>query len=121
VVLGLRDRFQAGRITGLADERTISQLAQIRYTPNSRGQIVIESKEELLRRGVKSPDRAASVMLAFAKRHDQGPAFIESAFHYLDRRSNQTGAVAGTAETSCVQPSYDGAFYPLAPPKLQCL
>jgi hypothetical protein len=57
MVLGLRERFQAGRITGLADQRTISQLAQIRYRPNSRGQIVIESKEELLRRGVKSPDR----------------------------------------------------------------
>jgi hypothetical protein len=53
-----------------------------------RGQIVIESKEELLRRGVKSPDRADSVMLAFAKRHDPGAAFIESAFRYLERRSN---------------------------------
>jgi hypothetical protein len=90
VVLCLRERFQAGRITGLADERTISQLAQIRYRPNSRGQIVIESKEELLRRGVKSPDRADSVMLAFAKRHDPGAAFIENAFRYLERKSNPT-------------------------------
>jgi hypothetical protein len=97
VVLGLRERFQAGRITGLADERTISQLAQIRYRPNSRGQIVIESKEELLRRGVKSPDRADSVMLAFAKRHDPGAAFIESAFRYLERRSNPSPETSATA------------------------
>jgi phage terminase large subunit len=51
----LRERFQAGQVKALSDELTISQLAQIRYKPNSRGQIVIESKEELLRRGVKSP------------------------------------------------------------------
>jgi hypothetical protein len=91
VVLCLRERFQAGRITGLADERTISQLARFVTGPNSRGQIVIESKEELLRRGVKSPDRADSVMLAFAKRHDPGAAFIESAFRYLERKSNPRG------------------------------
>ena len=50
MVLGVRERFQAGRITSL-DERTMSQLAQIRYRSNSRGQIVIESKEELLKIG----------------------------------------------------------------------
>jgi hypothetical protein len=69
-------------------KHTISQLAQIRYRPNSRGQIVIQSKEELLRRGLNSPARADSVMLAFAKRHDPGAAFIESAFRYLEPRSN---------------------------------
>ena len=62
----LRERFQTGQVKGLNDERTISQLAQIRYKPNPRGQIVIESKDELLKRGVKSPDRADSLMLAFA-------------------------------------------------------
>jgi hypothetical protein len=81
----LRERFQAGQVKGLSDERTISQLAQIRYKPNSRGQIVIESKEELLRRGVKSPDRADSVILAFAVRHDPAIAFIEGTFLYLER------------------------------------
>jgi len=35
-----------------------------------RGQVVIESKEEARKRGVRSPDRAEAVMLAFA------PAFI---------------------------------------------
>jgi len=76
----LRERFQAGQIKGLRDERTISQLALIRYKPNARGQIVIESKEELLRRGVKSPDRADSVMLAFAVRHDPLTAYARSRY-----------------------------------------
>ena len=52
------ERFQAGQIKGLSDERTISQLAVIRYRHSPRGQVVIESKEEMRRRGVKSPDRA---------------------------------------------------------------
>ncbi len=71
---GLRMRFEAGDIRGLADEIAISQLAGIRYRHNPRGQIQIESKEEARKRGVKSPDRAEAVMLAFA---DRTPGIIE--------------------------------------------
>lgn len=63
---GLRMRFQSGEIGGLTDERAVGQLAGIRYRHNARGQIVIESKDEARKRGVKSPDRAEAVMLAFA-------------------------------------------------------
>lgn len=62
---GLRLRFQAGDIAGVEDELAISQLASIRYRHNSRGQIEIERKEEARKRGVKSPDRAEALMLAF--------------------------------------------------------
>jgi hypothetical protein len=65
---GLRLRAEAGDLAGLRDEKTIGQLVGIRYRHNSRGQIVIESKEEGRKRGVKSPDRAEAVMLAFAER-----------------------------------------------------
>ena len=65
---GLRMRTQAGDISGLGDEKTIGQLASIRYKHNSRGQIEIESKEQAAKRGVKSPDRAEAIMLAFADR-----------------------------------------------------
>lgn len=71
---GLRLRLQNGNMSGMyngettLDEKTIGQLAGIRWKTNSRGQIEIESKEEAAKRGVKSPDRAESVMLAFAKR-----------------------------------------------------
>jgi len=63
----LRRRFETGDISGPMDERTIGQLAGIRYKHNSRGQVVIESKDDARKRGVKSPDRAEAVMLAFAE------------------------------------------------------
>lgn len=55
----------------------------IRYRHSPRGQVVIESKEEMRRRGVKSPDRAESVMLAFAA--DQSDHLLESARAYARR------------------------------------
>src|SRR5262245_7898082 len=64
---GLRQRFQAGEVAGLTDERTIGQLAGIRYRHTARGQVEIERKEDARKRGVKSPDRAEAVMLAFAR------------------------------------------------------
>jgi phage terminase large subunit len=70
----LREAFERGDISGLVDEVLISQLSSIRYDINSRGQIEIESKQERLRRGAKSPDRAEALMLAFA---DLTPGIIE--------------------------------------------
>ena len=64
---GLRQRFQAGDVAGLTDERTIGQLAGIRYRHTARGQVEIERKEDARKRGVKSPDRAEAVMLALAR------------------------------------------------------
>src|ERR1700734_1446029 len=61
-----RERASSGDLAGLTDEKTIAQLAGIRYSHNSRGQIVIESKQDARKRGVKSPDRAEAVILAFA-------------------------------------------------------
>jgi phage terminase large subunit len=62
---GLRLRLQQGDFCGLEDEKTIGQLAGIRYKQNPRGQTEIESKDDARKRGVKSPDRAESIMLAF--------------------------------------------------------
>jgi len=64
---GLRMRAQAGDLLGYLDEKLVGQLAGIRYKHNARGQVVIESKEDARKRGVKSPDRAEAVMLAFAQ------------------------------------------------------
>jgi len=63
----LRMRAEVGNLLGLTDDRTIGQLAGIQYSQNGRGQIVIESKADALKRGVKSPDRAEAVMLAYAQ------------------------------------------------------
>lgn len=62
----LRTQFRDGLVSGLTDQTTISQLASILWAPNSRGKTEIESKEKAARRGVKSPDRAEALMLAFA-------------------------------------------------------
>ena len=62
----LRLRLEANEIAGLKDEKTIAQLASLRYRHNARGQVVIESKDEARKRGVKSPDRAEAMMLALA-------------------------------------------------------
>lgn len=65
---GFRMRCEQGDLSGLTDETTIGQLAGIRFKHNSRGQIEIESKDNARKRGVKSPDRAESIVLAFADR-----------------------------------------------------
>ena len=63
----LQERFQQGTISGVTDELTLSQLATIRYRQTPQGKIAIESKEEARKRGVKSPDRAEALMLAYGK------------------------------------------------------
>ena len=63
----LRDLFQDGRIDiDPADDDLATQLAQIRYDLDSRGRILIESKDDMAARGVSSPDRADALMLAYA-------------------------------------------------------
>lgn len=87
---GLRLRLAKGEMCGTLDETTIGQLAGIRYKHNARGQIEIESKEQAAKRGVKSPDRAEAVMLAFANKQrtygvldylkQEGPAMAEKIY-----------------------------------------
>jgi phage terminase large subunit len=64
----LRELFQDGAIHGLNDELAISQLASIKWKANLRGLTQIESKDDLKKRGIGSPDRAEAIMLAFADR-----------------------------------------------------
>jgi phage terminase large subunit len=64
---GLRLQLQAGGMAGLTDEKAIGQLAGIRYGTNSRGQLFIEKKSDAVKRGVKSPDRAEAIMLAYCR------------------------------------------------------
>ena len=64
----LRELFQNGAIHGLNDELAISQLASIQWKANLRGLTQIESKDDMAKRGIRSPDRAEAIMLAFADR-----------------------------------------------------
>ena len=64
----LRERYRDGAIAhepGVGSRLT-GQLTALRYRFTSRGQVEIESKDELRRRGVPSPDHADAVALAFA-------------------------------------------------------
>ena len=97
-------RAQAGDLAGLTDERTIAQLAGIRYSHNPRGQVVIESKDDARKRGVKSPDRAEAVMLAFAESRSSEFGFIE----YLKQehaRMQKAGSASSLACPKCESPA----------------
>jgi phage terminase large subunit-like protein len=62
----LRERFADGDISGLTDRTMLAQLAGLRYQHDNRGRVKIESKDDAVKRGQKSPDRAEALMLAFA-------------------------------------------------------
>jgi phage terminase large subunit len=74
---GLRERFRTGDITIPPDEALCSQLAQIRYTYTSRGQVQIASKEAMRRRGHASPDHADMLALLFDSSTGEGFAWDE--------------------------------------------
>lgn len=62
----MRERARNGELAGLTDERSITQLLSIRYSHTPKGLVMIEPKEKAAKRGVKSPDRAEAIILAFA-------------------------------------------------------
>jgi phage terminase large subunit len=53
------------------DEELAAELTAIKFKYTSKGQIIIEPKEETKKRLKRSPDRADAVMLSFAKRFVQ--------------------------------------------------
>ncbi|BFH66240.1 hypothetical protein J27TS7_10860 [Paenibacillus dendritiformis] len=63
----VRDLLQAGDIQIPNDEDLIGQLSTRKYTVTSKGRIILESKKEMKKRGLRSPDRADALVLAFAK------------------------------------------------------
>jgi phage terminase large subunit len=48
------------------DELLIAELCRVRYTYSSNGKIQVESKDEMKKRGLKSPDLADALCLSFA-------------------------------------------------------
>lgn len=63
----LREWMKEGMIHGIEDEDTKAQLSDVRYRETPMGRIEIESKDEARGRGSKSPDRAESLIMAFAR------------------------------------------------------
>lgn len=68
----LRERFRTGEIAIPKDDNLLmAQLVALQYTYTSRGQIKLESKEDMAKRrgtaqGWSSPDRADALAIAFA-------------------------------------------------------
>ena len=67
----LRDLFATGRISIPNDNQLIGELAALRYSYDSRGRVLMESKEAMRRRGLPSPDKADALMLAFLEPVDR--------------------------------------------------
>jgi hypothetical protein len=63
----LRERFITGDIQIPFDEDLMSQLSNIKFKFTAKGQIQIESKEDMKKRGMSSPDKADALMLCFGR------------------------------------------------------
>jgi len=61
----LSSKFENGEISIPDDLELVAQLSSIKYKINSRGQLQMESKEDMKKRGIKSPDKADALALAF--------------------------------------------------------
>lgn len=60
-------RFEEGDIAIPPDDKLIGQLTSPKFTYTSDGKLKIESKEDMRKRGVSSPDRADALCQAFLK------------------------------------------------------
>lgn len=75
----LRSYFEDNSInlgTDEPDPIEESQLLSLKYGHNTKGQVQMESKEAMLKRGLTSPDRAEALLLCFAYFHGGSTAGI---------------------------------------------
>jgi len=61
----LRERFVNGDIQIPNDDDLIAQLSNIKFRYTPKGQVQLESKEDMKARGLSSPDKADALALAF--------------------------------------------------------
>lgn len=60
----VRERLRTGKLELWDDQEQTAQLSNRKYRVNSDGKIILERKEEMKKRGLKSPDRADALVLA---------------------------------------------------------
>ena len=60
----LREIFERGQISGINHPTLRTELTSLRWEENERGQIALEPKKEMKKRGLTSPDYADSLALA---------------------------------------------------------
>lgn len=73
-----RDWFSAKDCTMPDDEPLIAELTSVQYGYTSAGKIKVQSKEEMKKAGMRSPDRADAFLLTFA----QGAARTSSSSYF---------------------------------------
>lgn len=74
---GLAQRFKRSEIQIPDDKLLLKQLTDIKLKdPNKLAQMLIESKEEMKKRGVKSPDRGDALALCFYDAQGVAPGII---------------------------------------------
>lgn len=78
----MRDLLDNKQIVIEDDEQTVGQLSSRKYTMTSNGKLEIESKKEMKKRGLDSPDRADALALAL----------------YLGKIKKHTGTAPGVKE-----------------------
>lgn len=60
----IRELMENGVLSLEDDDETVAQLACRKYRMTSRGKMILESKEEMKKRGIDSPDRADALALS---------------------------------------------------------
>jgi phage terminase large subunit len=88
----LRDLFESERIDIENDEELISQLCNIKFEYRSDGRIKIESKEDMRKRNIPSPDRADMLMLLMAELKKNPPVVFDTPKKAVRRRSERFGS-----------------------------
>jgi hypothetical protein len=85
----LREAFEAGEVDiDPDDDQLASQLSSMKWKLDRKGRIQIESKEDMRKRGMPSPDRADAVMMAWVRDALDLDTFLQANEEY--RRSGIT-------------------------------
>lgn len=74
----IKDLMASRSISIVDDEELIAQLSVRKYSITSLGKIMLESKEQMKDRGIKSPDRADALALACFSQNKVYSSFIEN-------------------------------------------
>lgn len=77
ILWALRERFESREIDiDPSDHILIGQLSSYRFTYDTKNRIAVETKKEMKKRGLKSPDRADAVAYAFVDPKSAKPSVL---------------------------------------------
>ena len=86
----LKTALEGGRFCLPDKESLQADLVSCGYKFNSEGKLLLESKQDMRKRGVPSPDEADAVALCFSE--PDGSAFVHNADFYRDLSAKYQGA-----------------------------